>query len=152
MTQETRQKPIVFAFDRDRTVRVNQLYKPDTLVPLAWVRYLAHETDHEVWAIGTQTLKGEADIPGIETLAERYYEAGIDRLGEKNDWGRYEFRPVRRERLRMLAEEFPDSAEYIIVDDIDLSDVDGWSHYYAWDFVPAVERGDVTIDPSGREE
>ena len=87
MTRETRQKPIVFAFDRDRTVRVNQLYKPDTLVPLAWVRHLAHETDHEVWAIGNQTLKGEADIPGIEELAERYYEAGIDRLGEKNQLG-----------------------------------------------------------------
>lgn len=152
MTQETRQKPIVFAFDRDRTVRVNQLYRSDTLVPLAWLRHLAHETDHEVWAIGNQTLKGEADIPGIEELAERYYEAGINRLGEKNDWGRYEFWPVRRERLRLLAEEFPDAAEYIVVDNIDLSDVDGWSHYYAWDFVPAVERGDVAIDPPAREE
>ena len=60
-------------------------------------RHLAHETDHEVWAIGNQTLKGEADIPGIEELAKRYYEAGIDRLGEKNNWGRYEFWPVRRD-------------------------------------------------------
>jgi hypothetical protein len=143
---------MVFAFDRDRTVRVNQLYKPDTLIPLAWVRHLAHATDHEVWAIGNQTLKEEAGIPGIEELAARYYEAGIDRLGQKDDWDRYEYCPIRRKRLRMLAEEFPDAAEYVVVDDIDLSDVEGWNHYFAWDFVSAVERGDIPIDPPSREE
>jgi hypothetical protein len=143
---------MVFAFDRDRTVRVNRLYKPDTLVPLAWVRHLAHETAHEVWAIGNQTLTGEADIPGIEALAARHYEAGLDRLGEQYGEGYYEYWPERRQRLRMLAEEFPDAPEYIVVDDIDLSDVEGWSHYYAWDFVPAVEQGEIDIDLPAREE
>jgi phosphatidylethanolamine-binding protein (PEBP) family uncharacterized protein len=47
-----------------------------------------------------------------------------------------------------VAEPFGQSGQLaIIVDDIDLSDVDGWNHYYAWDFVSAVERGDIPIDP-----
>jgi hypothetical protein len=142
---------IVFAFDRDWTVDVNP-HPQNEAVPLAWVRYLAHETDHEVWAIGNQDLKDEAEIPGIEALCERYYDEGIDRLGEKNDWRRYEYWPERPDRLQMLAEEFPDASEYIVVDDINLSDVGGWSHYYAWDFVPAVECGDIAIDLPTREE
>jgi hypothetical protein len=136
---------MVFAFDRDWTVDVNPHPNQDA-VPLAWVRHLAHETDHEVWAIGNQDLMEEADIPGIVDLAERYYDEGIDRLGEQNTTGRYEFWPLRRERLQMLAEVFPDAAEYIVVDDIDLSDVDGWSHYYAWEFVPTVEQNEIPID------
>lgn len=142
---------MVFAFDRDWTVDVNP-HPQHEAVPLAWVRHLAHETDHEVWAIGNQDLKDEAEIPGIEALAERYYEEGIDRLGEKDDWDRYEYWPERRDRLRMLDEEFPDATAYIVVDDIDLSDVEGWRHYHAWDFVSAVERGDISIDPPSREE
>ncbi|EMA48454.1 adaptin protein [Halococcus thailandensis JCM 13552] len=142
---------MVFAFDRDWTVDVNP-HPQHEAVPLAWVRHLAHDTDHEVWAIGNQDLKEEADIPGIEALAERYYEEGVGRLGEQNEFGRYEYWPERPDRLRILAEEFPDATECIVVDDIDLSDVEGWSHYYAWDFVLAVERGGIPIDPPSREE
>ena len=142
---------MVFAFDRDWTVDVNPRPQHEA-VPLTWVRHLAHETGHDVWAIGNQDLKEEADIPGIEVLAERYYEEGIDRLGEQNEFDRYDYWPERPDRLRMLAEEFPDATEYIVVDDIDLSNVEGWSHYYAWDFVSAVERGEIPIDPPSREE
>ena len=142
---------MVFAFDRDWTVDVNPPPGDRVAVPLEWVRHLAHETDHEVWAVGNQDLKAEADIPGIVELAERYYDEGIERLGARNDAGRYEFWPLRRERLRMLTEVFPDAAEYIVVDDLDLSDVEGWNHYHAWEFVPAVERGDLSIQFSSRE-
>ena len=142
---------IVFAFDRDWTVDVNPPPGDRAAVPLEWVRHLAHETEHEVWAIGNQDLKAEADIPGIVELAERYYDEGIERLGAQNDVGRYEFWPLRRERLRMLAEVFPGATEYIVVDDLDLSDVEGWSHYHAWEFVPAVERGEIRIELPPRE-
>lgn len=140
---------MVFAFDRDWTVDVNPRPGHDA-VPLAWVEHLAHETDHEVWAIGNQDLTHEAEIPGIVELSERYYEEGIDRLGEQDEFGRFEFWPLRRERLRMLTEVFPDAVEYIVVDDIDLSDVDGWNHYYAWEFVPAVEEGDLPVETEKR--
>jgi len=142
---------MVFAFDRDWTVDVNP-HPQHEAVPLAWVRHLAHETDHEVWGIGNQDLKHEADIPGIVELAERYYDEGIHRLGEQNSNGHFGFWPLRRERLRILGELFPDATEHIVVDDLDLSDVDGWDHYHAWGFVPAVERGDITIDQPSRED
>ena len=137
---------MVFAFDRDWTVDVNP-HPSQNAVPLEWVRHLTHETDHEVWAIGNQDLVEEAEIPGIVDLAKRYYDDGVDRLGEQDATGRYEFWPLRRERLRILAEMFPDAAEYVVVDDIDLSDVDGWNHYYAWEFIPAVRQGELAIDP-----
>ena len=137
---------MVLAFDLDWTVDVNPPPGDRAAVPLKWVRHLAHETDHEVWAIGNQDLKAEAHIPGIVELAERYYDEGIERLGAQNDVGRYEFWPLRRERLRMLAEVFPDATGYIVVDDLDLSDVEGWSHYHAWEFVPAVEQGEILIE------
>ena len=142
---------MVFAFDRDWTVDVNP--RPGyEAVPLAWVRHLAHETDHEVWAIGNQELKREADVPGIVELSERYYEEGSGRLGEKDDRGYYEFWPPRCERLRILAGLSPDAAEHIVVDDLDLGDVDGWNHYHAWEFVPAVERGEIPIDLPSRNQ
>ena len=59
----------VFAFDRDDTVAVDPKRGP---IPLEWVRHLAHETPHEVWATGNQTLCSEAEIPGTAELIERY--------------------------------------------------------------------------------
>ena len=142
---------IVFAFDRDWTVDVNPPPGEREAVPLEWVRHLAHETDHEVWAIGNQDLREEADIPGIVELAEQYYDEGIDRLGEQDDYGYYEFWPLRRERLRMLVEVLPNAAEYIVVDDLDLSDVEGWNHYHAWEFVSAAERDGIRMELPPRE-
>ena len=52
----------------------------------------------------------------------------------------------------MLSEEFPDATEHVVVDDIDLRYVDGWSHYYAWDLVPAVKDGEIAIDPPPGEK
>jgi len=46
---------LVFAFDRDWTIDVNPHPRHDA-VPLEWVRHLAHETPHAVYAIGNQTL------------------------------------------------------------------------------------------------
>jgi hypothetical protein len=40
----------------------------------------------------------------------------------------------------------PDADGYVVVDDLDLSDVDGWEHYRAREFVPTVEQGDIHPD------
>jgi len=106
----------VYAFDRDLTIDVNQ-----GPVPLEWVKKLT-QTEHEVWAIGNQRLKEEANIPGIAEILER--------LGIETDTI-----PPRRERVDMLREVFPDAEEYIVVDDVDLSDMEGWSYYTPEDFV-----------------
>lgn len=135
----------VLAFDRDWTVDVNPHPNRET-VPLEWVRYWAHETAHQVWAIGNQDLVDEADIPGtVESIRRR--DDNISVLGELDANGRYEWWPERDERLHILAELFPAAEGYIVVDDLDLSHVDGWEHYYAWDFVKAVRQHTAALEP-----
>lgn len=63
--------PFVFAFDRDDAVNSSPKTGP---IPVEWVRHLAHETDHEVWATGNQKLADEADVPGTAELLELYAE------------------------------------------------------------------------------
>jgi HEAT repeat protein len=135
---------LVFAFDRDWTVDVNPHPRREA-VPLDWVRHLAHETSHAVYAIGNQRLAEEADIPGVVDIVGRHPDDWEHWLGGKQPDGRYERFPSRRERLALIADLHPDADSYIVVDDLDLGDVDGWEHYHAWDFVPAVRRG--AVDP-----
>ncbi|WP_380661321.1 HEAT repeat domain-containing protein [Salinirubellus litoreus] len=133
----------VLAFDRDWTVDVNPHPRREA-VPLEWVRYWAHEAGHEVWAIGNQDLVEEADIPGtVESIRRR--DGHIDALGEQDEYGYYEWWPEREERLRIIAELFPDAEGYIAVDDLDLGHVDSWEHYHAWDFVEYVRRGELGV-------
>ena len=69
---------IVFAFDRDDTLTNSPKTGP---IPIEWVRHLARETDHEVWATGNQKLKSEADLPGTDELIAAYRE----RWGDPKD-------------------------------------------------------------------
>ena len=135
---------LVFAFDRDWTVDVNPPPNKEA-VPLEWVRHLAHETEHAVYAIGNQLLADEAAIPGVVDIVGRHSDDWEEWLGEKQPDGYYERFPTRRERLALIADLHPGADDYIVIDDIDLSDVDGWDHYHAWEFVPAIKQGD--IDP-----
>ena len=142
----------VLAFDRDETLDVNP-HPEREAVPLEWVRYLAAETEHEVWAIGNQTLTEEAGIPGVRTAVNRLTEAGT--LAEVADpeaverWLSKEHRltdwPSRADRIDLVAHVCPDADRYIVVDDMILSYVDGWTHYYPWDFVDAVRSGELDV-------
>lgn len=129
----------VFAFDRDRTVDVNPP-RGRRSVPLEWVTHLAHATEHEVWAIGNQRLKQEADIPGVAEAIERQPNLS----GAPQAAVRYE----RDRRVRMVGALFPEAETYIVVDDVNLKHLDGWIHYFPWDFVTAVETGDLDITVS----
>lgn len=133
---------LVFAFDRDWTVDVNAHPRREA-VPLEWVRELAHGTEHAVYAIGNQDLAAEAAIPGVVDIVGMHPDDWDQWLGEKRRDGRYERFPERRERLELVADLHPDADGYVVVDDLDLSDVSGWVHYHAWEFVPAVERGEI---------
>lgn len=126
---------IVFAFDRDETVDVNPP-AGRRAVPLQWIRYLAHETEHEVWAIGNQRLRAEADIPGIEEILREFPSVARSDL-------------TRERRIRLLMDLFPGAQEYIVVDDLNLKHVDAWTHYFPWEFVDAVEAGQLDFDPPG---
>lgn len=121
----------VFAFDRDDTVDVS-----NGPVPLSAVRELAHNTSHEVWAIGNQTLTQEADIPGItearEQLIDRYN--GSD---STSPWASPPENPGRKKRLLMVEALFPDAHEYIHIDDdnVLISRRERWSYYRPKAFV-----------------
>jgi hypothetical protein len=135
----------VLAFDRDWTVDLNPNPNHDA-VPLEWVEYWAHASDHEVWAIGNQDLVDEAEIPGIVEIVRRTH-GDIEKLGEQDQNGYYEWWPTRQHRLELLAELFPDATGYIVVDDLDLSHVDGWDHYTSWDFRELIEDGSLPLQP-----
>jgi hypothetical protein len=134
----------VFAFDRDWTVDVNPHPRHEA-VPLECVRYLAHETLHPVYAIGNQDLAEEAAIPGVADIVGQHEDDWEQWLGEKKSSGRYEKFPKRRERLSLIADLHPEAEDFIVIDDLDLSDVSSWEHYHAWEFVPAIKQG--LIDP-----
>jgi HEAT repeat protein len=136
---------IVFAFDRDWTVDVNP-HPHHEAVPLEWVRHLAHDTRHAVYAIGNQDLAEEAGIPGVVDIVGRHPDDWDRWLGEKQPDGRYERFPSRRDRLALIDDLHRDASRCIVVDDLDLGDVDGWEHYHAWEFVPLAREGE--IDPA----
>ncbi len=121
----------VFAFDRDDTVDVSQ-----GPVPLSAVRELAHESGYEVWAIGNQALRSEADIPGISEARQRL----VDRYGTSDStspWAEPPENPGRKKRLLMVEALFPDAQEYIHIDDdnVLISRRERWSYYRPKAFV-----------------
>ncbi len=157
---------IVFAFDRDSTVDVNPPDDGSPAVPLEWVAYLAHETDHEVWATGNQRLAEEADIPGDEAAVQGY----IDRWGNPEDhiaarpapnleeqvlddphapdpdlttavyrYQTEDIRPSRQQRIRLVGALFPQADRYIAVDNRYLGFVNGWEHYLGWELVKEID-------------
>lgn len=107
----------VFAFDRDLTVDVNQ-----GPVPLEWVRHLDGRPDSKVIAIGNQRLVDEADVVGLEWLADQldYEDAN----------------PAREERVRRVREWAEERDIHILyhVDDVKV-EVDRVEHYFPEDFV-----------------
>lgn len=139
----------VFAFDRDFTVDVNPpspdryLKIPDgqeqLAVPLDWVAHLAHNTDHIVYATGNQTLKKEASIPGTGEIIDAHPDQDLEEVKEAS----FSDRPSREERVQMLGDLYPEADELIVVDDVDLSDLEDWTHYFSWDFMVAAEQGTV---------
>lgn len=152
----------VFAFDRDHTVDVNPHPERDA-VPLSWIRTISSRDEVSVWAIGNQRLRHEAQIPGVPELM-RELDRGRLLPGILSgmlwvEWYLHRvpvlqtlfatsaphvdshMMPTRTERLELLNQLFDDATEYVVVDDVDLSAVEGWTHYYPWNFVSAVEEG-----------
>lgn len=137
---------LILAFDRDETVDVNPP-ADKVAVPLSWIKHWDSETDHEVWAIGNQKLKSEAEIPGVREAVLALENEWYREFTETDDDDSVDGWPRRARRVEMLAELFSDADKYIVVDDKDLSYVDGWSHYFPWEFVDAVRNGELTLDP-----
>ncbi|MFD1684853.1 hypothetical protein [Halobellus litoreus] len=131
------------AFDRDWTVDVNPHPQRDA-VPLSWSGTGRTRSATRAGRSGIKNLVDEAAIPGTVGSIRRR-DGHIDALGEQNEYGYYEWWPDRKERLRILRELFPNAEGHLVVDDLDLGHVDGWDHYYAWDFVEHVQHGDLAL-------
>lgn len=134
----------VYMFDRDRTVDVNGPRGDKEGVPLAWVKWLAHETDNPVFATGNQHLRREAAIPGLQE-AKEIYEARTGRSANdvyEDDSFIEGYKPCRRDGLRLVKEIHPDEQDFVVIDDIDLTDMsdEGITHYFPWDFVADVRN------------
>jgi len=146
----------VLCFDRDYTVSVNP-HPEKSAVPLSWVKYFAHHRgDVDVWATGNQLLSEEASIPGISQATSCWraitYPENIEQYHEfvSPQSGRLS----RREGLNLIQEVYKHVArvrghsfDFIVVDDIDLSELDGWDHCYPWEFTQAVRTGNHSIVP-----
>lgn len=149
----------VLCFDRDLTIDVNfttqnKGFIPDDgePVPLKWVKSWAHGYDHiDVWATGNQHLRKEAEIPGFEELHQVWNEyVGPDIVAKYEPAGANPYKPRRRRGLEMIKEFYDhcdgvDPDQFIVVDDVDVSDVDGYTHYFPWDFVDAVSEEETGL-------
>lgn len=154
---------IVFSFDRDSTVDVNPIDSSQSVVPLDWIQYLAHETDHVVWAHGNQDLKREAVIPGKQELIDAYTDRWGSPVDHVND-RQYKHMETELETesnsqppdpdvttaaaeylkggdlhkhqiLRLLQAIYPDAEKYVCVDNQYLGYVDGWEYHLPHEFV-----------------
>lgn len=152
---------VVVCFDRDETVSTNPHPDPDKpSVPLSWVKFLAHRAAGvDVWATGNQTLRHEAAIPGTKRALDlwaRLDVAADDRFSIPDP---LQYELPRRDRLHVLQDLYEgQNVGLVVVDDADLRDlaVHGWTHYFPWEFVKAVEAGSAPVtvpdDPQFSDE
>ncbi len=132
----------VFCFDRDKTVDVRPP-KRGRAVPLAWVQYYAHRTEHDVWATGNPRLCHEAGIPSPREARELLVAAGREPVASYD-----RMNSGRIDRLRLLdqlyAESYDRTIQFVVVDDTDVTEYTAdrrWMYYGPTEFVAAVEDG-----------
>ena len=122
----------VYAFDRDSTVETSK-----GPVSIEKIKRLVKE-GNEVWAIGNQRLCREAKIPGVAELCKRLAVNQKSEFLDVKHPGRVE----RRNRLRMLRLLFPKARAYIVVDDVDLTDMEkeGWIYFTPEEYVRGTRK------------
>jgi len=132
----------VFCFDRDKTIDVSPPERGPA-VPLGWVQYYAHHTEHDVWATGNPRLCREAGIPSPREARELLDAAGCEPVAPYD-----RMNSGRIDRLRLLeqlyGESYDGNVEFVVVDDTDVTgytDGRSWSYYPPAEFVAAVNDG-----------
>lgn len=115
----------VFCFDRDATVSSGE---PEGPVDLYRVRHLHFRTENDVWAIGNQKLKGEAEIPGIAEAKERVSPEALESVDLDEGTVHAGF-PARKNRLRLVEALYSgEGVTFVHIDDCDV----GAGSWYGW--------------------
>lgn len=140
----------VLCFGRDQTIDTNPPVE-GLAIPLYWVQYYAHYTDHHVWATGNQQLQIEAGIPtpyeAREILIQKGHPISSPPGGGEN------YRYDRLNIIHRLYNEIFESPSFVVVDNSDLVNIGNmkqWKHYEPEKFLRGVE--DETIDLPRPEE
>ena len=123
---------LLFAFDRDLTVDVNC-----GAVPLEWVKLLAKR--HLVYSVGNPRLGPEAGIPTHNDVKDECKRRGlvvvIPAVSLKHvEDGYLSNAEGKIRRLSRLSALFGRGYDKIIVDDIDLSTMPGWTYFHPDEF------------------
>lgn len=142
----------VVCFDRDEAVSTNPHPDPaKPAVPLGWVKYLAHAAPNvDVWATGNQTLRGEAAIPGTQRALSLWESLDLEPDSRFSIPDPLRYDPPRRDRLHVVQDLYAAAGReptYVVIDDVDLSNMarHGWTHFFPWGFVEAVETGQSPV-------
>lgn len=124
-------------------------------VPIGWIQYWAHKDEIPVFATGNQHLRVEAEIPGIND-AEHAWEEYLDNGEYDYENSQFEdyWKPRRRDGLRLIQDLYQtaysdDDFRFIVVDDVDVSDLSDegpWEYWLPWEFVEAVESGEAAVE------
>jgi hypothetical protein len=117
--------------DRDRTMDCST-YNPGP-VPARGVDKLATT----LWATGNQKLKDELDIPGLVEARhywEELYQCDIETVYSSYEGDRITKKghpkPSRKEGVKTVRDLYDPQDRVVVVDDIDLSGIDGVEHYF----------------------
>ena len=111
-------KRYCFCFDRDDTVTTG-----DPSGPIDTQKIQDLKGYGKVWATGNQKLKQEADIDGRDEMLE---QIGLPEEVLNTNCG--------RRGMIQMAFEITDANTYVVVDDVDLSDIGYVDHYFPEDF------------------
>jgi len=165
----------VYSFDRDGCISVNPMNVSYPSIPLEWVQYLEHHTDHKVWVHGNQKLRYEAGISGKSEAVEEYEKRWGDPINIVNKRENRELEEsmaghpdpdittaaanikrngkgiTKQQQLRLLRELYPDADRYICTDNRYLGYVNGWNFYLPYEFVDEFDWIQTEIDNLSEE-
>jgi hypothetical protein len=99
-------------------------------------------------------LRVETETPGIREAERLWEELEGDEYEYENSEFENHIKPRRRDGLRLVRDvyeaAYPDEDfQFIVVDDVDVSDLEEegpWTYYTPWQFVEAVENGEAKVE------
>jgi len=142
---------IVFVFGPEISVADYPDPEPGA-IPVPWIGYLAHETDHAVHTLEDPTQSADRPVtrawePLDAADSERPTPDETPSSTPPADRPR-----TRSEQVAAIAESHSSTDRYILVDDTDVDDAEKWDHYSPSAFVSAVDRDEFgTALPSDRD-